>query len=181
MPAPYAVAAYEGTVRAMLLAYKDRDAVALTTTLAIALRRSLEAATAGVAGVARAAPLVVAVPSTRSASRRRGYDPLLRLARAAGCRPLREVLVHVRDVRDSAALSASDRAQNLAGALAVPPAVGRRLRGRTVVLIDDVVTTGATLSECARALRAVGAIVPSAAVIAATRRRAVPGAIRMHE
>jgi predicted amidophosphoribosyltransferase len=178
MPAPYAVAAYEGTVRAMLLAYKDRDAVALTTTLAIALRRSLEAATAGVAG---AAPLVVAVPSTRSASRRRGYDPLLRLARAAGCRPLGEVLLHVRDVRDSAALSASDRAQNLAGALAVPPALGRRLRGRTVVLIDDVVTTGATLSECARALRAVGAIVPSAAVIAATRRRAVPGAIRMHE
>jgi predicted amidophosphoribosyltransferase len=171
MPAPYSVATYDGSVRAMVLAYKDRDAVGLTTTLASALRRSLAVATAAVSS---ASPLVVAVPSTRSASRRRGYDPLLRLARAAGVRPV-AALVHVREVRDSAALSAVDRARNLSGALAVAPELAGRLRGRTVVLIDDVVTTGATFSESARALRAVGALVPCAAVIAATRRRGPAG------
>jgi len=171
LPAPYSVAAYDGTVRAMLLAYKDRDAVGLTSALAHSLRRSIAAA---VACTPAAAPLLVAVPSTRAASRRRGYDPLLRLARAGGCRTQPGVLVHVRHIRDSASLSATDRADNLSGALAVPPALRHQLHGRAVVLIDDVVTTGATLSECARALRAAGAIVPSAAVIAATRRRLDP-------
>jgi len=155
----------------MLLAYKDRDAVGLTTTLATALRSSLAVA----ATTAGEAPLVVAVPSTRSASRRRGYDPLLRLARAAGCRPVPSALMHVRAVRDSVGLTAADRADNLAGALAVRDDLGPCLRGRTVVIIDDVVTTGATLTEAARALRAVGATVPCAAVIAATRRRGDKG------
>jgi len=168
----------------MLLAYKDRDAVGLTATLADALRRSIAAAVASTAPVpctAQPAPVIVAVPSTRAARRRRGYDPVLRLARAGGCRPQRGVLVHVRDVRDSASLSAADRARNLSGALAVAPAVKHQLRGRTVVLIDDVVTTGATLSECARALRAAGATVPAAAVIAATRRRVELGGTGQHE
>ena len=172
MPPPYAVAAYDGSVRAMLLAYKDRDGVGLTAMLASALGRCLRTSVADAATTVGATPpLVVAVPSTRAATRRRGYDPLLRLARAVGCRPVRGALVHVREVRDSAALSASERAANLHGALAVPPALVERLRGRSVVIIDDVVTTGATLSESARALRAGGAVVSSAAVIAATRRR----------
>ena len=172
LPAPYAVATYDGSVRAMVVAYKDRDAVGLTPVLAEALRRSLDAASAALSD---AAPLVVAVPSTRSSRWRRGYDPVLRLAQAAGCRPARGVLVHVRGVRDSATLSAGERARNLAGALAVPSARAGQVRGRTIVLLDDVVTTGATLAEAARALRAAGATVSSAAVIAATRRRG-PGA-----
>jgi len=178
LPAPYAVATYDGAVRAIVLAYKDRDGVGLTTALAAALRRSLNAAAAG---LTVAAPLLVTVPSTRAASRHRGYDPVLRLALAAGTRPVRGALAHARDVRDSAALSASDRAANIAGALAVPRVMRARLRGRTVLLLDDVVTTGATLAESARALRAAGAIVASAAVIAATPRRSGPVACRLRE
>ena len=175
---PYAVAAYDGAVRAMVLAYKDRDGVGLTTALAAALRRSLDAA---VAGLALAEPLLVAVPSTRAALRHRGYDPVLRLALAAGTRPVRGALVHVRDVRDSAALSASDRADNMAGALSVPASMRTPLRGRPVVLLDDVVTTGATLAESARALRAAGATVATAAVIAATPRRSGRAPCRLRE
>jgi predicted amidophosphoribosyltransferase len=178
LPAPYAVASYDGPVRAMVLAYKDRDGVGLTSVLAGALRRSLAAAVAGLYG---APPLIVAVPSTRAALRCRGYDPVMRLALAARCRPARGALVHVRDVRDSATLSASDRAGNIEGALSVAPSMRAGLRGRTVVLLDDVVTTGATLAESARALRAAGAIVPSAAVIAATRRRSGVAASRLRE
>ena len=166
LPPPYAVAPYAGSVRAAVVAYKDRDAVGLTAPLAAALRRSVDAATAGLG----TPPLFVAVPSSRAASRRRGYDPVLRLARAAGCRPVRGALVHVRRVRDSAGLSAAARAGNMARALSVPVQLRPALQGRTVVVLDDVITTGATLAEAARALRAAGALVPSAAVVAATRR-----------
>lgn len=174
LPVPFSVADYAGTTRTLLLAYKERDQVGLTGVLATALRAAVTAATAtaGVAG----APLLVAVPSTRAARRRRGYDPVARLARAAGAGAVVPALTHVRRVRDSAGLSALDRAHNLAGAFAVMPAARPAVASRTVIVVDDVVTTGATLAEAAQALRAAGAVVPAAAVVAATQRasRTVP-------
>jgi predicted amidophosphoribosyltransferase len=77
-------------------------------------------------------------------------------------------LGHQRRVADQAGLTAADRATNLSGALRVR----QDLRGLRVVVVDDVITTGATLAEAARALRAAGAEVPAAAVIAATERHA---------
>jgi ComF family protein len=173
LPTPYAVADYADIPRALLLGYKERDQVALARPLAGALATSVAEALAAAAVAGDEPPLVVPVPSTREARRRRGFDPVLRLARAAGSRPVVPALTHVRDVRDSAGLSATDRAHNLAGALAVMPSTSQRLRGRTIVLVDDVVTTGATLAEAARAVRAVGGVVRSAAVVAATRRHGV--------
>ncbi|WP_225991356.1 ComF family protein [Actinomadura montaniterrae] len=76
-----------------------------------------------------------------------------------------------RRVADQAGLGARARRDNLSGAL---EAVGRAaLAGRRVVLVDDVITTGASLAEAARALRAAGADVVAAATVAATplRRR----------
>lgn len=78
-----------------------------------------------------------------------------------------QALQHRRRVADQAGLNASDRAANLAGALQAR----FDLRGQRVIVVDDVITTGATLAEAARALRAAGAEVPAAAVIAATSRR----------
>ena len=71
------------------------------------------------------------------------------------------MLAHIRDVRDQTGLTAAARRANLAGAMRA----GRfgALPDR-VVLLDDVSTTGATLSEAARALRAVGAL-PIGAVV----------------
>ena len=174
LPAPFAVADYAGTARALLLAYKERDQVGLTRVLAHALGTAIAVASQGVGGVRP--PMVVAVPSTRAARRRRGYDHALRLARATGSGPVVPALAHVRDVRDSAGLSAAERAHNLAGAFAVRPRARDVVAGRTVILVDDVVTTGATLADAARALRVEGAVVPAAAVVAATRRtsRTVP-------
>jgi ComF family protein len=168
LPQPFAVADYAGPSRALLLAYKERDQVALTALLAVAMRAALADALAAAGGGGNA--MVVAIPSSRAARRRRGYDHVRRLVRAAGCRPFEAALTHVRDVRDSAGLSAADRARNLSGAFAVALPARAALSGRTVVLADDVVTTGATLAEAARALRAAGAVVPAAAVVAATRR-----------
>lgn len=125
-------------------------------------------------GLAAAPLLLVPVPSARAAVRRRGDDPALRLARAAAnavarhgvparCLP---VLAHRRRVADQAGLTAADRLANLRGALAAR----RDLPNARLIVVDDVVTTGATLAEAARALRLAGAEVLAAAVVAATPR-----------
>jgi len=180
LPSPWAVADYEGVVRAAILAYKERGRTGLARPLGSALARSVYAATEpGREGRPVSGPVwLVPVPSARAATRRRGHDPIREITNAAvaalrGCGvPARRssVLSQIRPVADQAALSAVQRAVNLSGALTVtrPGAV----EGRCVIVVDDVLTTGATLAEAARALRAVGAVVPAAAVIAATRRKA---------
>ncbi|WP_067637799.1 ComF family protein [Actinomadura latina] len=118
---------------------------------------------------------VVWVPSGRRAVRRRGHDPLRGVAEVA-VRRLRAggVPVTMLDalrqrgrVADQAGLTAVERAANLHSAIEARTDVA----GRRVVLVDDVVTTGASLAEAARALRAAGADVIGTATIAATPRR----------
>lgn len=168
LPSPYAVTDYTGVARALLLAYKERDAVALARPLAAAVASALDHA---LADRAKSPAVIVPVPSTRAALRRRGFDPVLRLARAARRGRVVPALAHVRDVDDSAGLSAVARRRNLNGAFVVSPAMRSQVRGQTVVIVDDVVTTGSTLAEAARALRSAGATVEAAAVVAATVRR----------
>jgi len=120
--------------------------------------------------------VLVPIPSRRAARRARGGDHLLRLARLAAAEIRRTgtaaevvpLLGHARATLDSAGLSAAQRAENLRGALHARTAA--LPRGARVVVVDDVLTTGATLAEAARALRRVG-LEPTAAVIAATPRR----------
>jgi predicted amidophosphoribosyltransferase len=175
LPATWAVARYEGAVRAAIVAHKESGRTGLARPLGAALARSMAAAGAD------GAVLVVPVPSTRAAVRRRGHDPTLRITAAAiGVLRVRGVnvrrvaaLAHARRVADQAGLPMAGRAANLAGALHV--ARPGQVAGRRVVLVDDVITTGSSLAEAARALRAAGAEVPAAAVIAATPRRYAPG------
>jgi predicted amidophosphoribosyltransferase len=177
LPPPYTVAAYDGVVRDLLLAAKERGAVGVLPLLGEALSTAVVLAASGLPG--DRAVLLVPVPSTRAAVRSRGDDIVLALARrAAG--PLRRtgrkvsvapVLRHVRAVRDSAGLGAADRAVNLAGALGVRDSGRAMLRGAAVIVVDDLMTTGATLAEAARALRAAGGDVHAAATVAATPRR----------
>jgi predicted amidophosphoribosyltransferase len=81
-------------------------------------------------------------------------------------------LRHSRQVTDQVGLTHQQRAHNLAGALAVRRAARSRLPLRAVVIVDDVMTSGATLAEAARAIRAAGGRPIGAAVLAATRFRA---------
>jgi predicted amidophosphoribosyltransferase len=80
-------------------------------------------------------------------------------------------LTHRRRVADQAGLTATARAANLSGALHTR----LDMRGHRVIVVDDVITTGATLAEAVRALRAAGAEVPACAVIAATERHGERG------
>jgi len=147
--------------------------------LARPLGRALARATVMAIG-SRAEVRLVPVPSSLPARRERGDDVVRRLAVAAA-RDLRSVgvdaavvaaLRHTRRVRDSTGLTAVERAQNLAAAFSVTsPARVARLVDRPVILVDDLVTTGATLAECALALRRSGIEPLACATIAATRRR----------
>ncbi|MEW2289687.1 ComF family protein [Streptomyces sp. NPDC047841] len=117
---------------------------------------------AGPAGWTRPEPVVlVPVPSARWAVRARGHDPVRRMALAAAGELRRTgtparvaaVLRQRRPVADQAGLDARRRLENLAGALEVSPGGGRLLGAGRVVLVDDLMTTGASLAEAARALR----------------------------
>lgn len=162
-------AAYDGVAARIVTAVKDGGATEAASALAPPLRRAVAAA---LDGGAEWPVLLVPAPSTARSTRRRGYVPIELVARAAGL-PATRRLRSVRVVRDQASLGAAERLDNVAGSMLADP----RVAGRAVLLIDDVVTTGSTLAEAARAVRAAGGSPFAAATITATpaRPRAPPG------
>jgi predicted amidophosphoribosyltransferase len=154
---------YAGGLRAAVLRYKERGRHDLADPLAALLAWAA-------AGLVTPGTVLVPVPSSRAAARRRGGDHVQRLARRAGRRlgvPIVPALRLTRAVRDSAGLGAGERHANLAGAMTAPPAPP----GAAAVIVDDIVTSGATLAESVRALHSAGWRVTAAAVVAVTPRR----------
>lgn len=156
---------FEGIPARVIRAFKEDGRTWLARPLGAALRSAWPA---GVDAVP------VAVPASRASLRRRGYAPVDLLCRRAGWRPF-PLLSVARATADQRVLSRAERAANLAGAINVRVGAARRLERRSVVLIDDVVTTGATLDEAARALRVRGITVAGAVTVAATPLRRVTG------
>jgi predicted amidophosphoribosyltransferase len=190
LPPVWAVTAYDGVARAAVIAHKDDGRLPLAKPLGRALAVSVLGLLASAngprdSGARLVEPvLLVPVPSARAAVRSRGHDPLVRISRGA-VRALRRagvqarvarVLRATRSVADQSALGAAARATNLAGAFAAGGRATDRRPRSTWVVVDDVITTGATAVEAARALRAVRLDVLGVAVIAATRRRERPPA-----
>ncbi|MFE7354743.1 ComF family protein [Streptomyces sp. NPDC057543] len=160
LPVVHAAAAYENAVRAVLLAHKERGALGLAGALGKALAGAVRAGT-GQAGFV-GPQLLVPVPSARRAVAARGHDPTRRIALAAAGELRRGgigaevvgVLRQRRPVADQAELGARQRQANLAGALEVVVGGERLLAAGRVVLVDDLLTTGSSLAEAARAIGA---------------------------
>ena len=117
--------------------------------------------------------LITWVPLSRARLRQRGYDQAMLLASAAALElddVAAETLCKVRDTEAQSGLGKNDasrRANVLSAYQVTDPAL---VEGRRVLLIDDIVTTGSTLSECARVLRTAGATDVVCAALARSRR-----------
>lgn len=183
MPSCWVSGEASGALRAVVTAYKDEGRRDLHRVLAGWLAPALRTA-AGADAAARESLrgrglLVVPVSGSPRARRRRGDLPLAPLVATAACSlagraTVAEVLAPTRVTRDQSTLDSAARASNLAGAMVVRERHERVVAGTVCVVVDDLMTTGATLAEAARALRHAGAQHVLAAAIGATRRRVDP-------
>jgi predicted amidophosphoribosyltransferase len=155
---------FEAVPARVIRALKEEGRTGLARSLAPALRVAVAAAEAAASGPGESDVVVVPIPTSRAAYRRRGYRVVELVARRAGLRCAR-LLVTARASADQRGLDRGARRRNVAQSLMARDAAGLR-----AIVIDDVVTTGATLEEAFRALRAGGAEVLGAATIAATPR-----------
>ncbi|MBC7505291.1 MAG: ComF family protein [Sandarakinorhabdus sp.] len=147
-----AALAYGGPARTVLLAMKHGDRQHLARVMAPHMMRVAESMLAPQS-------VLVPVPLHRWRLWRRGFNQAAvlaqELARLSGAQPDIDALVRVKATRPSAGMGRKARADNVRGAFRF--ADRRRVKDRDIVLVDDVLTTGATVDACARHLRRAGA------------------------
>lgn len=168
---PFAAGPYGGPLRHALARFKEEGQFGLLPTLSGMLTASVHAAH----DTGRL--MLVPVPSSKQASRRRGYDAIDQLARSsagllrhAGIDCVSgQVLRHRRKVADQSSLGAEQRWSNLNHAF--DARAHRIATGRSIIVVDDILTTGATAAESVRALTAIGHRPVAIATIAATIRK----------
>lgn len=173
-----AAVTYSGVARRMAQDLKYRDRTDLAPWMAEWMLR------AG-AELVRDAELVVPVPLHRRRFLARRFNQSAELARAvalrAGLPCEMSALERVRATRRQVGLSARERETNVRAAFRVPEVMKPRVSGRRVLLVDDVLTTGATVSAAARALRRAGAaeisVLTFARVVAEDFHASEPGSI----
>jgi len=158
---------YGATPRALVIGLKFHGRLEAARPLARALSEALRRAQ--VPG-----DLIVAVPLSRRRRRRRGFNQAALLARAValelGLERAPRALRRRVHAAPQSGLARTARRRALRGAFCARP---RLVRGRCVILIDDVLTSGATARACALALRRAGALAVHVAVACRAERRAV--------
>jgi ComF family protein len=160
---------YDEVSREPILMLKHADRTDVARLLALWLSRAAHELLAD-------AELIAPVPLHRGRLLRRKYNQAAEIARPlaklCGLRYRPDVLVRVRATESQGGKSGGGRRRNVAAAFAVPARRAAQVAGRRVLLIDDVLTTGATLEGCARALKAAGAARVDVAVVARVKELA---------
>jgi ComF family protein len=155
---------FEGPIRNALHRLKYRHNLALGDALARPISEFAR-------GLCWPVDVVVPVPLGKKRLQERGYNQIglvaMPLAALNNWRYAPHALTRVRETKSQVGLSAAERRENMSGAFRADP---RLVTGRAVLLMDDVVTTGATLTACAEAVLRSGA----QAVYALTLARALP-------
>lgn len=158
---------YEGPIRDLIHSFKYSQKTHLRNPLAL-----LTLEEAGVFLLDRKPHLIVPVPLHRSRLRQRGFNQAVLLGRVLSHHlslpMLTDALVRTRPTEPQIALSAAERRTNVKGAFAIHKAA--RIVGKRILLLDDVMTTGSTMDECAKELKKAGADTVIAVTIARTAR-----------
>ena len=163
---------YEGGLRDLIHLLKYESVTPVASVLGGMLAHAIEEL---LPGSRDSVPLIVPVPLHKSKRGARGFNQAELIARAAVKRLPKqveladEVLVRQRATISQVGLTREQRIENMRDAFRVRDR--KQVRGRFVILVDDVMTTGTTLSECARVLKKAGA----ERVLAATVARAFQG------
>ncbi|MGX5716924.1 ComF family protein [Arthrobacter sp. MAHUQ-56] len=180
-----AAGVYRDELAQGLLSFKRNGQYQLGCSLGRALAEAVRAAAGASGGI-----LLVPVPTSTGAYLSRGFSPVHLLLRETG---RRLPGLRVADCLSKAGqpvlqlqggqkgLGRGARSQRVRGSMRVRPRARARVAGRHCIIVDDVLTTGATVGEAARALHAAGAVVRGAVVLAATRApdaRTAAGAAR---
>ncbi|OBH65432.1 phosphoribosyltransferase [Mycobacterium intracellulare] len=161
----FALGRYANARRQAILALKEHGRADLVAPLARALALGVHRLLSW--GILDTPLTIVPAPTRRSAARRRGGDPVLRLARAAVAQHPEIAVAHALRIkaltRDSVGLGTAARERNITGRVVLcgrpPPA--------DVMVVDDIVTTGATARESVRVLQAAGVRVVAVLALAA--------------
>jgi len=144
-------ALYEGPVRSIVKGIKFERKLGLIPYLVKPLAESISAWDPRV-------DCIIPVPLGRRRQRERGYNQSAiiahNVAKELGVRYSTRILARVRETHTQVGLNANERRQNMVNAFTADPAL---CRGLSILLIDDIATTGATLNACAAALRSAGA------------------------
>lgn len=159
---------YDDTSREPILKLKHADRADLAPLFARWISRSARALIAEADALAP-----VPLHPSRLLSRRynQAAEIARPLARMTGLAYLPDALARRRDTASQGGKSGSGRKRNVAGAFQVPPARVSQVAGKTILLIDDVLTTGATAEGCARALKSAGALRVDVAVVARVKEQ----------
>ena len=168
----YAAVSYEFPWSRLVVDFKFRDQTAWAISLANMMHDVL-----GVRQTLQEADALVPMPLSTERLTERGYNQSLLLAKVLAQGPVRAMLatpiwastlLRVKDTPPQSAQNRQQRLRNLNGTLVVDPLKTTQVHGQNIVLVDDVMTTGASLYTAAKALRSAGAAQVSAVVFART-------------
>jgi predicted amidophosphoribosyltransferase len=168
-----AAGVYREELAQALLSFKRHGQHQLGNSLGRALAGAVRAGTEGTSGI-----LLVPVPTSNAAFLKRGFSPVHLLLRKVSRQLPEHPVVNVLEKSGAGVLQLpggqkgldrGGRARRVRGSMRVRRRGRNKVAGHPCIIVDDVLTTGATLAEAARALHLAGAVVTGAVVLAATR------------